>query len=150
KEVTLVTTLLDPERCPAEELAQLYFQRWQVEVNIRHLKQTLRLDVLRSKTVDGIKKELCMIALAYNLVRLIMVEAAHRQEVAPDRISFVDALRWLCSVRPGEPLPKLNVHHPRLRVQPRVRKRRPKQYPVMKRPRDELRQAMLLAKRVGA
>jgi hypothetical protein len=149
KEVTLVTTLLDPTRYPAEELAQLYFDRWQVEVNLRHLKQTLRLDVLRSKTVDGIKKELCMIALAYNLVRLVMVEAARRQEVSPNRVSFIDALRWLCSVRAGEPLRKLKVHRPRHRLEPRVRKRRPKQYPLMKRPRSELRQAML-RQRVGA
>jgi hypothetical protein len=143
KEVTLVTTLLDSLRHPAAELAQLYFDRWQVEVNLRHLKQTLHLDVLRSKTVDGIHKELCMIALAYNLVRLVMVEAARRQEVAPDRISFVDALRWLMHVRPNEPLRQLKVHRSRHRLEPRVRKRRPKQYPLMKRPRAELRQALL-------
>ena len=143
KEVTLVTTLLDPTRYPAEELAQLYFQRWQVEVNLRHLKQTLHLDVLRSKTVEGVKKEVCMIALAYNLVRLVMLEAARRQQVAPDRVSFIDALRWLGSARPGDCLRKLKVHRPRHRLEPRVRKRRPKQYPLMKRTRAELRQAML-------
>lgn len=143
KEVTLVTTLLDPTRYPAEELAQLYFDRWQVEVNLRHLKQTLHLDVLRSKTVDGIRKELCMIALAYNLVRLVMVEAARRQEVAPDRVSFIDALRWLNSARPDEPLRKLKIHRIRRRIEPRVRKRRPKEYPLMNRPRAELRQAIL-------
>jgi hypothetical protein len=143
KEVTLVTTLLDPTRYPAAELAQLYFDRWQVEVNLRHLKQTLHLDVLRSKTVDGIHKELCMIALAYNLVRLVMVEAARQQEVAPDRISFVDALRWLSHARPNEPLRKLKVHRLRHRLEPRVRKRRPKKYPLMTRPRAELRQAIL-------
>jgi len=143
QEVTLVTTLLDPTRYPAAELAQLYFDRWQVEVNLRHLKQTLHLDVLRSKTVEGVQKELCMIALAYNLVRLVMVEAARRQEVQPDRISFIDALRWLSNARPGEPLRKLKVHRRRHRVEPRVRKRRPKGYPLMKRPRAELREALL-------
>jgi hypothetical protein len=149
KAVTLATTLLDPTRYPAEELAQLYFDRWQVEVDIRHLKQTLHLDVLRSKTVDGIQKELCMIALAYNLVRLVMVEAARRQHVAPDRVSFIDALRWLSSARRGEPLRKLKIHRPRHRLEPRVRKRRPKPYPLMNRPRAELRQA-LLTTRVAA
>jgi hypothetical protein len=142
-EVTLVTTLLDPSRYPAEELAQLYFDRWQVEVNLRHLKQTLHLDVLRSKTIDGVHKELCMIALAYNLVRLVMYEAARRQEVLPDRISFIDALRWLSNARPGEALRKLKVHRVRHRCEPRVRKRRPKQYPLMNRPRAELRNALL-------
>lgn len=142
QEVTLVTTLLDDNRYPAEELAQLYADRWQVEVNLRHLKQTLHLDVLRSKTVDGVHKELCMIALAYNLVRLVMLEAANRQGVPPDRISFIDALRWLSHARPGEELRKLKINRVRHRHEPRVRKRRPKGYPLMKRPRAELRKAM--------
>jgi hypothetical protein len=145
KTVTLVTTLLDPVRYPAEELAQLYFDRWQVEVNLRHLKQTLHLDVLRCKTVDGVRKELCMIALTYNLVRLVMVTAAGRQSVHPDRVSFVDALRWLCHARPDEPLGDLIVRPIRHRIEPRVRKRRPKEYPLMKRPRAELRKALLAA-----
>jgi hypothetical protein len=143
KEVTLVTSLLDSELYPAEQLAQLYFDRWQIEVNLRHLKQTLHLDVLRSKTVEGVHKELCMIALVYNLVRLITFEAARRQEVQPDRISFIDALRWLTNAGPGESLRKLKVHRIRHRIEPRVRKRRPKQYPLMKRPRAELRKARL-------
>ena len=129
-------------RFASSSLAQLYFDRWQVEVNLRHLKQTLHLDVLRSKSVDGIKKELCMIALAYNLVRLVMVEAARRQEVTPDRVSFIDALRWLSYARPNQPLRNLKVHRIRHRLEPRVRKRRPKQYPLMNRPRVELRQAL--------
>jgi hypothetical protein len=140
--VTLVTTLLDPLQYPAAELAQLCFERWQVEVDLRHLKQTLHLDVLRSKTVEGIQKELCMLALAYNLVRLVMVEAGRHQAVAPDRISFVDALRWLCHARPGEPLRTLKVHRRRQRWEPRARKRRPKQYPLLNRPRAELRQTV--------
>jgi hypothetical protein len=143
KEVTLVTTLLDPDRYPAAELAQLYFDRWQVEVNLRHLKQTLHMDVLRCKTLDGVHKELCMIALVYNLVRLVMLEAARNQKVPPDRISFIDALRWLTHARPGEPLRKLRVHRVRHRVEPRVRKRRPKEYPLMKRRRSELRKALM-------
>jgi hypothetical protein len=143
KEITLVTTLLDATCYPAAELAQLYFDRWQVEVNLRHLKQTLHLDVLRSKTVDGIHKELCMIALAYNLVRLVMIEAARRQEVLADRISFIDALRWLSNARPGEELRPLHVHRIRRRAEPRVRKRRPKGYPLMRRTRAELRKALL-------
>jgi Transposase DDE domain len=142
KEVTLLTTLLDSLRYPAEELAQLYFDRWQVEVHLRHLKQTLHMDVLRSKTVDGIHKELCMIALVYNLVRLVMCAAAYQQSVEPDRISFVDALRWLRHAGPGERLRRLIVHHVRHRAEPRVRKRRPKLYPLMQRPRAELRKLL--------
>jgi hypothetical protein len=144
REITLVTTLLDPLKYPAEELAQLYFDRWRIEVNLRHLKQTLHLDVLRCKTVAGVHKELRMLALVYNLVRLVMLEAARQQRVAVERISFIDALRWLTTVRPGESLCTLVVNPRRLgRFEPRVRKRRPKQYPLMQRPRHELKQALL-------
>jgi hypothetical protein len=142
-EVTLVTTLLDPQLYPADELAQLYFDRWRIEVNLRHLKQTLRLDVLRCQTEAGVRKEICMLALVYNLVRLVMLKAARQQEVDPDRISFIDALRWLTTAKPGEDVPLLIVNVRRKRVEPRVKKRRPKQFPLMKRPRAELRQALL-------
>jgi hypothetical protein len=93
--------------------------------------------------VDGMLKELTMYALAYNLVRLSMCEAAERQEVAVDRVSFVDALRWLRGAEAGEEMPELvvNPHRPG-RYEPWVRKRRPKQYPVMKKPRAELRKLL--------
>lgn len=92
REVTLVTTLLDAERYPAAALADLYGQRWQVETNLRHLKQTMRMDVLHCQTVEGVLKELTLFALAYNLVRAVLVEASSRQEVEVDRLSFKDAL----------------------------------------------------------
>src|SRR5690606_37433896 len=133
-EVPLVTTLLDPQLYPAEELAQLYFDRWRVEANLRHLKQTLGLDVLRCHIEAGVRKEICMLALVYNLVRLVMLQAARHQEVEPDRISFIDALRWLRTAKPGEDVPQLIVNLPRIRAEPRVKKRRPKQFPLMKRP----------------
>ena len=86
-----------------------------------------------------------MYALVYNLVRLVMVEASRRQGVVVDRISFVDALRWLAEARPGETLPRLVVNPDRPdRVEPRVRKRRPKQYPLMTKPRSELRKTLMV------
>jgi len=72
-----------------------------------------------------------------------MQEAARRQQVDVDRISFIDALRWLTHARPDTKLRKLIVHRIRHRVEPRVRKRRPKEYPLMNRPRRELRKALL-------
>jgi len=142
--VTLVTTLLDARAYPAAELARLYGLRWGVETDLRHLKQTMGTEVLHCKTVAGVEKELAAFALAYNLVRRVMEEAGRRQGVEPNRISFVDALRWLREARPGDELPALVVNPDRPgRVQPRVRKRRPKQYPLMTRPRDELRKALL-------
>lgn len=144
REVLLVTTLLDPHAYTAEKLAELYGIRWQVETNLRHLKQTLRLDVLRCKTVAGIHKELLMIALAYNLVRLVMLRAAQTRRVCVHRISFIDALRWLCHAGAGHRLGRLILrpHRPG-RHEPRVRKRRPKHYPGMRQPRATLRNALL-------
>jgi len=144
REVLLLTTLLDPQAYPAEKLAELYADRWQIEVNLRHLKQTLHLDVLRCKSLAGVHKALLMIALAYNLVQLVMLRAAQTQRVDVHRISFIDALHWLCHVRDGDPLCRLvlRIHRPG-RHEPRVRKRRPKNYPVMRQPRTALRNALL-------
>ena len=144
REVTLVTTLLDGELYSLESLAELYRVRWQVEVNLRHLKTTMKMDVLRCETVAGVSKELLVYALVYNLVRLVMGEAARRQGVAVDRISFVDALRWLATARPGEGLPRLVVNPDRPdRVDPRVKKRRPKPFPLMTKPRSVLRKKLM-------
>ncbi len=140
REVTLVTTLLDPERYPAKELARIYGLRWGAETNLRHLKQTLGMDVRHCTTVEGVLKELTVFVILYNLVRRVMAAAAARQKVAPERISFVDAWRWLQQAEPTSALPDLvvNPHRPG-RYEPRVRKRRPKEFPVMQRPRAELR-----------
>jgi hypothetical protein len=143
REVTLVTTLLDAEAYPADALAELYGTRWRVEENLKSLKQTMKMDVLKCMTVDGVLKELTVYAMAYNLVRVAMGQAAGRQGVAVDRVSFIDALRWLRGAEEGEEMPELVVNPLRPgRYEPRVRKRRPKQYPVMKRPRAELRKLL--------
>ena len=68
---------------------------------MRDLKQTMKMDVLRCKSVDGVLKELIVYGIVYNLVRLVMGRAANRQRVAVDRISFIDALRWLLEAKPG-------------------------------------------------
>ena len=144
KTVTLVTTLLDPEKYPADALADLYRSRWQVETHLAHLKTTLGMDVLRCQTPAGVMRELMMFAIVYNLVRLVMTEAARRQNVIPDRISFVDALRRLASSPPGTRLPIFLVNPERPgRVEPRCLKRRAKKYPYMIRPRAILRQELL-------
>lgn len=142
REVTLVTTLLDSDRYTPKELARLYGLRWGLELNLRHLKQTMKMDVLHCTTVAGVLKELAMFVIVYNLVRRVMAVAAERQRVALDRISFIDAWRWLQEAAPIRSLPDLIVNPERPgRYEPRVRKRRPKQYPVMTKPRAELRKA---------
>jgi len=145
KEVLLVTTLLDAELYPASELASLYQRRWEIETNLRHLKQTLGMDVLRTKTVDGIHKELAMFAIVYNLIRLVMLKSATNQNVPVTRISFIDAQRQLRQAMvDGYFFSKLIVLPDRPhRCEPRVRKRRPKQYPVMKKPRRKLKQDLV-------
>ncbi len=140
RHITLVTTLVDADCYSKQELARLYFERWEIETNFRHLKQTMEMDVLRCQTVDGVMKELWMFAMVYNLVRAAMMKAAHRQGVPPNRISFVDALRFLRHVKLGQCLCDLIVNpHREGRIEPRVVKRRPKQYKHMQQPRDKLR-----------
>jgi len=101
------------------------------------------MDVLKCKTPEGVLKEMAVFTLVYNLVRLVMLHAAEQQGVAVDRISFIDALRWLRDAVSNPATMTLLVNPDRRgRIEPRVRKRRPKQYPLMTQPRDELRQAL--------
>ena len=144
REVTLATTLLDAEAYPATELADLYYKRWRVELNFRHIKITMNMDVLKCTTVDGVLKELAIYAIVYNLVRSVMLESARAQRVDPDRISLVDSLRWLTGEEGEGDAPNLVVNPSRPgRFEPRVKKRRPRQYPRMIKPRREYHKEQL-------
>lgn len=139
KTITLATTLLDSQVYELPELATWFRDRWEIETNFGHLKTTMKMDVLKCTTVEGVLKELHMFALIYNLVRQVMLIAAEQQQVEFRRISFIDALRWLQTAVPGDAVPVLVVNPLRRnRLEPRVRKRRPKQYPVMRKPRRQL------------
>ena len=147
--VTIVTTLLDAARYPADELIELRLRRWDVESNLRHLKITMGLDVLRCKTEAGVRKELAVFCLAYNLVRVVMLQAARRQRVPVSRISFIDALKWMRHARPRDRLVDLVVNPLRPgRLEPRCRKRRPKQYALMNKPRRTLRKTLQSRRRM--
>ena len=104
----------------------------------------MKMDVLRCETVEGVLKELAIFALVYDLVRSVTTEAARAQGVAPERVSVVDALRWLIGPEAeGGDVAKLVVNPARPgRVEPRVVKRRPKQYYRMTIPRAELRKKL--------
>lgn len=146
-QVTLVTTLLDPRKYPPQELADLYRARWQVETCLKHLKQTMNMDVLRSKTVQGVRKELWVYLIVYNQVRLLMGAAAERQGVQPDRISFIDALDALRhhGWRGAQQITLAVYHHRRnrdARHEPRVIKRRKDRYTYMTKPRETLRKGL--------
>lgn len=155
--LVLLTTLLDPERYPAEELALLYLRRWRIELFFRDLKTTMRMDVLRCKTPHMVARELALHQIAYNMVRLLMQESALEHGIEAERISFKGALDAIGSYggaldgpRPpgrarvetlrsalledmaADPLPARPG-----RREPRARKRRPKNYDLLPKPRHE-------------
>jgi hypothetical protein len=159
RQITLATTLLDPELYPAEDLAELYFKRWDIELNFAHIKTTMKMNVLRGKTPQIVRKEIWTHMLAYNLIRSLMWKAASTHHVPSDRISFKGTIQHttaiaalfaapISSCAPISPhvllaliAHKLVPHRPH-RVEPRVRKRRPKPFPLMTKPRAELRAAL--------
>jgi hypothetical protein len=150
RQITLVTTLLDPVVYRVADLAELYQLRWQVETSLTYLKTTMRMDVLHCKTVSGVLKELTAFAIVYNLVRMVMWHSATLQHLGVERISFLDALRWLGAPSTAMPLVALIVNPVRPdRAEPRVKKRRPKSFPFMIKPRQELRQQLVQQERRG-
>jgi IS4 transposase len=138
--VTIATTLLDPVLYPAEKIAQLYGLRWQVETHFGQLKTGMKMARLKCKSADGVKKELLAFFIAYNLTRMVMRQAAQRQGIAPGRISFFDALRWLAHARQRDELIVLAVIPVRSdRHEPRVKKYLKYRYRPMTRPRHILK-----------
>ena len=156
--IIIVTTLLDPIAYPAEALGKLYFQRWSIELHFREIKITLGMDVLRCKTPAMVEKEVMMHMISYNLIRAIMQRAANEHQVDLTRISFkgsVDTLRhWspsLESQRGNRKKQELMLSamlkliatdlvplRPD-REEPRVKKRRAKNYQLMTSPRHEMK-----------
>ena len=114
----IITTLTDPQKYPAQELIELYNKRWQIEVYFRDLKRTLGMELLSAQTVEGVRKEILCFILLYNLIRQVMNQAARSQGTTADRISFIDALRWLLWSSPGQPIPTLKVNPQRIRRSP--------------------------------
>jgi hypothetical protein len=152
--VVLVTTLLDAQRYPDEAIAALYRRRWAVELCFRDIKTTLGLDVLRCQSPTLIEKEIWLHALAYNLVRALMVEAAWTHGVDVGRLSFkgtVDTLRQWAPlfaaggrgrrIPPAELLRIIaadQVPDRPNRSEPRARKHRPNSYQLLTRPRHQM------------
>lgn len=137
--ITIATTLMDEQQWPDDRIRKLYGQRWEIETCFDHLKTTMRVNVLRCKSVEGVMKELAMMLIAYNMIRLTMLIAAARQGVAVGRISFIDAMRH-AAVRlmglTGVATLIVNPHRPG-RQQLRVIRRRMKEYPLLKQSRRE-------------
>ena len=138
----LVTTMHNARAVPKRELAALYARRWHIELDIRNIKTTLGMEVLRCMTPAMVEKELWVCLLAYNLIRLLMAQAAHTAGVYPRDLSFKHTVQmwssWPSGAEPSE-LFRLIAQRPvgnrARRSEPRVRKRRPKSFPWLKVPR---------------
>ncbi len=117
--------------------------RWTVETHVAELKTTLKMRRVKSQTAEGVRKELAVYALVYNLVHVVMREAAWRHQVEVGRIRFVDTIPWLLSAMPGEEMPALVINPQRPdRHEPRVIKDLQDTYRKMTKPRHELRKAL--------
>jgi hypothetical protein len=162
KVFVVVTSLLDAEAYRPRELAGLYRQRWHAELDIRSIKQTLKMDVLRCKTPAMVGKEVFAHLLAYNLVRGVMAEAASRHGEEPRRLSLQGAWQVLegfrgelARAREGREAALrdemlLTIAGERVgdrpdRYEPRARKRREKMYPRLQVPRREARRRLARA-----
>jgi len=138
---TLVTTLLDSQAYPKAALKQLYRDRWQAELNFRHIKTTMGLDVLRCKTPQMVAKEIWVTLLAYNLVRLLMAQSATLNQCFCSQLSFKHTVQlWLAwsaqSAKPDSAALFILIAQRRVakrpnRVEPRAVKRRPKKHPKL-------------------
>ena len=100
REIWLVTSLLDASKYPSKEIAELYLQRWRIETLFKQFKVNFSSEQLRSKSVEGISKEIAARICAINIVRVIMLEAAKENNVALMRISFAATVRTIIAYAP--------------------------------------------------
>jgi hypothetical protein len=151
-----VTTLVDEEVFPGADIAVLYRVRWLAELDLRALKHTLQMDVLRCQSPELVRKEVWAHLLGYNLVRGLMAQAAQEAGLLPVQLSFTGAVQAVNAFavvwQIAKPAERAEVAA-RLRAvvaahrvgdrlnrsEPRARKRRPKKYPLLKHPRDQAR-----------
>ena len=157
-QITLVTTLLDPKLFPAHELAKAYARRWRLEMCLRDIKTTLGMEALRCQSPAMSRKEMFAFLIAHNLTRCVMAEAASFYDADLERISFkgtLDALRQYSAAISAarnrkvrqelwqDLLLNLVRDHVPLRPnrsEPRARKRRPKPYPLLNKPRRQFKE----------
>jgi len=156
----VATTLLDCQLYPAADVATLYRARWHAELDLRSLKVTLRMDVLRGKSPQIVRKEVWAHLLAYNLIRAVIAQAAVAHGALPRSLSFKAALQslhafgaFLCLCGPSHLadlyltmlslIASQHVGDRPDRFEPRARKRRPKPYPYLTTPRRDYKTALL-------
>jgi hypothetical protein len=163
KSIVVVTTLLDPEQTTPEDLALLYRARWNNELDLRSIKTTMQMDILRGKSPELVHKEIWTHVLAYNLIRTIMAQAAIKHDLDPRSISFKGAIQMLEAFQPAIALLgvrdaafRMKLYRQLLdavaahrvadrpdRFEPRRVKRRPKQYARLVKSRQETKRDIL-------
>jgi putative transposase len=159
KVITVITTLTDPVAYPKQEIATLFGYRWNVELDIRVIKQTLRLDHVLCKSPAMVLRNLWVTLLAYNLIRKLIATAAAEHGKQPRQLGFTLACQtvlasWMllatgacrdaCSLW-KHALARIAANEVACRpgrIEPRVLKRRRHRYPLMQRPRQQLRQEL--------
>ena len=158
KKVTLVTTLLDHHIYTYELLAELYGLRWQVEIDLRHLKTTMQMEHIQSKTPEMVRKEFYVHLLAYNLIRATLWEAGMKHNAHPLRLSYKGAIQHVLNFVPilaimkdketiyGRMLSIISqdklLERP-FRVEPRMVRSKKPSFPRLTRPRQEIRQELV-------
>lgn len=161
RKIIVATTLLDPVAYPAADIVALYGDRWTVELRLRDIKTTLGMDILRGKSPSMVRKEIYMHLVAYNLIRQLMVCAAIAHGRDLHRLSFAGTVQHVDAVLPylhlyvgtsrGRQLVQLLlkwIAHDTVpdrpgRVEPRAVKRRPKQYALLNKPREQMRKELV-------
>jgi hypothetical protein len=157
----IVTTLLDEVQYPAEELAELYFKRWDVELFFRDIKTTMGMDILRCKTPEMIRKEILMYFIAYNCIRRLMCEAAQEAALQVRVVSFKGSVQALRNWEPHlnqakisraerfrmisdlyEAMTNTPITQRPGRSEPRCLKRRKKNFQLMTAPRHEMKETL--------
>jgi hypothetical protein len=159
-EIVLVTTLLDPVAYTKEDLADLFLKRWNIELDLRSIKIVMQMDVLRCKSPDLVDKEIWVHMLAYNIIRQLMVTAAAKNGAEPRELSYKATLQALTAfrdvMRTAQPERRAQlwdalfvaIAYDRVgdrpgRVEPRAKKRRPKQYDLLNTTRAEARNRLM-------
>ena len=161
--IIVATTLLDAGEISKDDLGEIYRARWSAELDLRSLKETMQMDILRCKTPELVRKEMWTHILAYNLIRTVMAQAASKHDMDPRSISFKGAMQTLGAFQPVIALRgqrdrafRVDLYQHLLdavathrvadrpdRFEPRRRKRRPKPYDRLMKPRHEAKRAML-------
>jgi hypothetical protein len=150
----LVTTLLSPAEVSKPALKALYKDRWHVELDLRNIKTTLGMETFSCKTPQMVEKEMWVYFLAYNLIRIVMAQAASLADILPRQLSFKHTLQiWRAWRQQSSPtvdseslqillilIAENTVGHRPGRIEPRVVKRRPKAYPLLTKPRVQARE----------